>query len=333
VNRESKNPDWKTVLLNSYRNIIVSKTGVLYPDYVYIIGGHYDSISNLPFLSAPGADDNGSGTAAVMEAARVLFPYDFNYTIKFILFDREETGLYGSQAYAYDAFTRGENILGVINLDMLGYDSNDDGIFGIHAGVHTSSQNIGTEIGYNISDFSLPLTGHLYTSGSSSSSDHRSFWDYGFPAIMIIEHMYGDFNPHYHSPNDLLVYINPDYFHNLSRLAIGSLAELAEISGTSVPQDPVLPDAFVLYDPYPNPFNPLVNIEYALTKGSLVRADVYDLLGRKVKSLFYGEQAPGSYLLTWDGNDNENRVSAAGVYFIKFDISEETRIRKVILMK
>ncbi len=84
-------------------------------DDIYILGAHYDSANNA------GADDNGSGTAAVMEAARVLAEYEFDCTLTFIAFDVEERGLKGSEAYAAAADARNENILGVVNLDMIAW--------------------------------------------------------------------------------------------------------------------------------------------------------------------------------------------------------------------
>ena len=86
-----------------------------------IVCAHYDSTSTQATTHAPGADDNASGTAAVMEMARVLAGYQFDYTIKFIAFSAEEWGLYGSRHYAQAAKQRGEQIVGVVNLDMIGY--------------------------------------------------------------------------------------------------------------------------------------------------------------------------------------------------------------------
>jgi photosystem II stability/assembly factor-like uncharacterized protein len=67
-------------------NLIATKTGTTYPDQHYIVCAHYDATSNNPMVNAPGADDNGSGTATVLETARVLADYEFKYSIKFVLF-------------------------------------------------------------------------------------------------------------------------------------------------------------------------------------------------------------------------------------------------------
>ena len=97
------------------RNIIAVQPGVVYPDISYIICAHYDA----PRYMYPGGDDNASGTAAVLEAARLLSAYRFEYSIGYMLWDAEERGLVGSNFYAEEARLRGDSILGVLNLDMI----------------------------------------------------------------------------------------------------------------------------------------------------------------------------------------------------------------------
>jgi Zn-dependent M28 family amino/carboxypeptidase len=91
---------------HTYSNVVGVLPGTVHPDRVYIVGAHYDSVGN------PGADDNGSGVAGVLEAARVLSQYKFESTLVFVGFDREEQGLIGSYAYANAHKT--DNIRGMI---------------------------------------------------------------------------------------------------------------------------------------------------------------------------------------------------------------------------
>lgn len=88
----------------------------------YILCGHYDTVRG-----APGADDDGSGSAAVLAIASVLSHYRFNHTIKFITFSGEEVGTYGSFTYAREASYRGDNIVAVLNMDMIGYANTVEG--------------------------------------------------------------------------------------------------------------------------------------------------------------------------------------------------------------
>jgi len=317
-------------------NLIATKTGIQYPDQHYIICAHYDAITyTTPMTLAPGADDNGSGTAAVIEAARIFKDYDFNYSVKFILFPGEEQGLYGSEAYATNAAATGEQILGVLNMDMIAWDSDDDGIVEIHAGIMPGSQAIGIQMVANINNFGLSLTAEYKTSNSSSSSDHSPFWNNGFPAIMHIED-FQDFNAYYHSDNDLLIHMNLPYFLDNAKLTIGTLAQLAVLDTTSIssiPTEELIPGNFVLYDPYPNPFNPAINIEYTLNKADNVSIKVYNILGEIVKIIVNDYQSVGNYKLTWDGKNMNNQNVASGIYLMKMESTNQNSVKKLVLMR
>ncbi len=106
------------------RNVYGVQTGTDYPNQKYIICAHYDDMPSGTL--APGADDNASGTAAVLETARVLSQHSFPFTIIYALWDEEEQGLIGSAYYAAQAASNGDSILGVINQDMIAWDENDD---------------------------------------------------------------------------------------------------------------------------------------------------------------------------------------------------------------
>ncbi len=93
---------------------------------------HLDSTSNKPQTEAPGAEDNASGVSALMEAARLFRYYKFDRTIKIIFFTGEEQGLHGSFAYTEDFRHESDNMLGVVNLDMFGYDADRDYCMELH---------------------------------------------------------------------------------------------------------------------------------------------------------------------------------------------------------
>jgi hypothetical protein len=83
----------------TWYNAVGRQIGTLYPDSLYLIIGHIDATSENPNNNAPGAEDNASGSACVLEAARVLSQYEFDCTIEYVLVSGEEQGLYGSAAY------------------------------------------------------------------------------------------------------------------------------------------------------------------------------------------------------------------------------------------
>jgi hypothetical protein len=106
-----------------YRNVVAEWPGLQTPQQIYIVCAHYDTTSGG---ERPGGDDNASGTAGILEAARVLTQYQFQSTLRFIAFNAEEDWMRGSQEYV-NALPKDASIAGVINLDMIlrpAWDSN-----------------------------------------------------------------------------------------------------------------------------------------------------------------------------------------------------------------
>src|SRR6476661_8762147 len=165
------------------RNIIAEMPGTVDPSRIYLITGHLDTTSYNPTTNAKGADDDGSGTVSVMMAANILRNYSFDYTVRFVLFTGEERGLCGSDRYAAASRAANENIQGVINLDMIAYDSNGVKDVEVHAGTRADSQAIANTFIQNISTYNLNLVPHLLTSTATNRSDHASFWTYNYPAF------------------------------------------------------------------------------------------------------------------------------------------------------
>jgi len=207
------------------RNVYGVQTGTTYPNQKYIICAHYDDMPSG--LTAPGADDNGSGTAAVLEAARIFSQYNSDYTIVYALFDEEEQGLVGSSYFAQQAYNNGDSILGVINMDMIAWDSNNDYIAEIHTKPIGNSVQLANHMVAVNTDYNIGAVLQIMNPGSTAS-DHSSFWNYGYSANMLIERYFGgDFNLYYHTVNDLIQYFNATYFLKLSQVSYGTLAELA----------------------------------------------------------------------------------------------------------
>ncbi|MFG0252734.1 MAG: M28 family peptidase [Phycisphaerales bacterium JB038] len=205
---------------STYYNVVATKQGTTAPDEVYIVGAHYDSVNN------PGADDNASGVALILEAARVLGPYDSNATIRLIAFDREEQGLHGSSAYAEDH--RFDDIQAAISCDMVAYSPDGEGalIFARYdedALIAGLSQAL-LEYGDITPNFA----------GWTGRTDHAPFDSYGFPAAALTEE-YIWTNPHYHSPTDSFDtpgYLNFEFATNMTRAMTGWLVDQA---GVEVP--------------------------------------------------------------------------------------------------
>ncbi|MCX7785819.1 MAG: M20/M25/M40 family metallo-hydrolase [candidate division WOR-3 bacterium] len=198
-----------SVYLHNYNtsyapNVVAIKRGIAQPDNVYVvICGHFDSTSNQSPSNCPGADDNASGTAAVLEAARIFKNYNFEYSIRFIAFSGEEQGLYGSAAYAQQARNQGDSIIGVLNFDMIGYvDATPEDLDVIGK---VSNPNCSTFVNFFINSANtyttLPTIRRMVT--SAPYSDHHSFWQRGYVGFCGIED-YMPPNPHYHLTSDTI---------------------------------------------------------------------------------------------------------------------------------
>ena len=213
----------------SGRNVYGVQTGTLYPDQKYIICAHYDDMPSTGL--APGSDDNASGTAAVIEAARIFSQFNTAYTIVYALFDEEEQGLVGSNYFATQARNNNEVILGVLNADMIAYDNNNDGKINIHTASYANSETLANNMSSINANYAIGLVSGIYNPGSSAS-DHASFWYKNYGAILLIEDYYGnDFNAYYHTSNDKVTYFNIPYFGKCTKLINGTLASLVNITG------------------------------------------------------------------------------------------------------
>lgn len=188
-------------------------------DEIYIICGHYDTVS-----SSPGADDDASGVVAAMAAAYIMSQYVFNHTIRFVAFSGEEEGLLGSDAYAAEANANGDNIVGVLNADMIGFapDPGDENSIKVYE--NAASEWLYTFTSDVNNQYNEYIQLSLIHSGEAWNSDHASFWQYGYDALMYHEY---HFNDYYHSSGDTIDHMNILYATKGTRLTIATLAELA----------------------------------------------------------------------------------------------------------
>jgi len=217
-------------------------------DEIVLMTAHLDSTSNQATTNAPGAEDNASGVAALMEAARLFRFYQFDRTIKIIFFTGEEQGLFGSEAYVNDYPAEMDNIVGVVNLDMFGYDSNNDRCFELHVGTLAESNIVGTCFSEVIDNYGLNLTYDYLTSTATGASDHAPFWNAGVGAIEVLENYYNnglpggcvgsDRNPNYHFTTDRIAYMNLPVTWAISQAGIGTAASLADPLGLCFATNP-----------------------------------------------------------------------------------------------
>ena len=241
-------------------NVIGIQRGTLYPDVYVVCGSHFDSFSWAAYQGsgdAPGADDNATGVASVLESARIMTQYEFEYSIIYCAYGCEEMGLYGSEAYASRCQQQGMDILGYFNNDMNGYLNPGDPIH-IDCIYPNSVAPIGTYY-MNVGSVYFPELPIRHVNFNEGDSDHTSFNENGYMGIYPFED-YQHYSPYIHTVNDLIGNsVNSwEMSQQYCRMNIGCLAELA-----------------TLFD------NTDVN-EIDDQDEEIVRYEVYDLMGRLV---------------------------------------------------
>ena len=221
------------------RNVIGSKIGNTKPEEIVLVTAHIDDAVAIGTI-APGADDNASGSTAVMMAVQAMASRNFERTLRFVFFTGEENGLLGSYVYAQQAALAGENIVAVYNMDMIAWDNVGGPVLQLHTrtpgnpgyGADFAIANLFVDV-VNTYGFSSVLTPNINADGDNAS-DHASFWNRGFPAIMAIEDDIDDFNIYYHTINDSRANINMPYFTNYVKASLGTVAHLAQPAASLV---------------------------------------------------------------------------------------------------
>lgn len=211
----------------SYDNLILDLAGTMpTPQAPILIGAHYDTVPG-----SPGADDNATGIAVLLELARSFASNPARHPIRFVAFDLEEYGLIGSSAYAAHLRQQQQPLRLMISLEMLGYCDSTPGSQRYPTGLQYFYPNQGNFIGL-IGNWStifdlIRLRRHLRQSGSvacewlpagikgklvpdTRRSDHAPFWDRGYRAIMVTDTA-NLRNPHYHRSTDRLETLDLDF--------------------------------------------------------------------------------------------------------------------------
>jgi hypothetical protein len=212
-------------------NVYAVQQGTELANEYIVCGCHFDSFAWQSPQGEPGADDNATGVAGVLETARLLSQYNFKRSIIYCTFTAEECGLNGSGYYATQCKNQGMNIIGYFNIDMSGYlkPGTDMHIDLIHPSsanpLATYYKNIGS-----IYHKEIPIVSYPNLPGGDS--DHTSFNNNGYMGIFPFEdHIYD--SPHIHSSNDLIgPSVNtPEQVRLFTQMNIASIATLAILDG------------------------------------------------------------------------------------------------------
>ncbi|RNA62376.1 M20/M25/M40 family metallo-hydrolase [Chryseobacterium nematophagum] len=303
----------------SSKNLIITKTGTVYPNKYVIICGHFDSIYG------PGVSDNGSGTSIIMEAARILRNVPTEYSIKFIHFSGEEQGLYGSKHYvnnvAYQNGVRKLDIKLVFNIDQVGGElsNNNTVIFcdqdmGSPSSNNAASQAVTQQLATCTTLYS-PLQTDI---DPAYASDYMPFEDKGEVITGFYEYT-RSYNEH--SSSDTFANIDPVYVYNVGKATVGALQHFAVALESNMldTKEESPQNSLENIKIYPNPVKDLLNIELP-HKVNDFTFEITDLLGHSLIKEKNSTQINTSKLIN-------------GAYIGILKSNDQTIIRKILIEK
>ena len=225
------------------RNVIATLPGTSNSEGVLLFGAHYDSENRLADsydsganLSAPGADDDASGVAAVVELATVLSDQHFPNTIKFVAFAAEEMGyddsggLKGSSHFVERERNRGVVYTGSAIIDMIGYrGANENHVVAV---VNSNEGPLPKATLDSVSRHGLELQLDIKLNTSVTWSDHYPFWIAGYPSMLLIEELGGPHefpvNPYYHSSDDTSDKLSESQMENTTMALAGGVLQVTQ---------------------------------------------------------------------------------------------------------
>jgi hypothetical protein len=231
---------------NLYENIYVEIKGTKTPEKILVIGAHYDTV-----VGTPGADDNASGVAGLLELARLLYDERPEMTVQFVAFTLEEPPFFrsrhqGSYVYAKNLNSRKSDVEGMICLEMIGFFTDEPGSqffpLPMFRWFYPSEGNFITLVSNFKSRGFLNRVKGAFKMGTGlpvetltsisiipgvDFSDHRSFWKFGYDAIMVTDTAFYR-NPQYHGPGDIPGILDYD---RMTEVVLGLKSAVLKLAG------------------------------------------------------------------------------------------------------
>ncbi len=297
-------------------NVIGRQPGLVRDTLTYIVDAHYDAVTNTP-----GADDNASGVVATLEIARILSQYRFRNSLRYIGFSYEEQGLVGSGYYVQSGIPAWDRIAGVLNMEMIGYYSDEPNSQSVPAGfnilfpdaiaileaneyrgdfltvVGNTASNALTASYLEACDayvpdlkyLSLSVPGNGEIAPDLRRSDHSRFWDGGMKALMLTDG--SEFrNANYHTPGDAIITLDIPFLTHCVKATLAAAAMLAEPINAghdtralgTVGMDDHLHRFPCTAEVFPNPARDILHIQLGECAGARIAAQLFSLDGRRV---------------------------------------------------
>lgn len=304
----------------SSKNLVITKTGTLYPNKFVIICGHFDSING------PGVNDNGSGTSIILEAARILRNIPTEYSIKFIHFSGEEQGLRGSTHYVNNvAYQNGVRVLDiklVFNLDQVGgvMGNNNNTVYCDQDQAGPTSNNAAaaavTQQLRNCTTLYSPLQTAV---DPAEDTDYIPFERKGEIITGFFERIRSTYP---HTSNDTFANTDPVYIFKIGKATVGALQHFAVAASTTSlvmsTQEAVSNNSLEDVSIYPNPSKDIINIELPRTISKDFSFEITELSGK---------------VLLKKNNETKVTISGlpAGAYIGVIKADGQTAVRKILI--
>jgi hypothetical protein len=294
-------------------NIIVTKTGTVYPNTYVIIDGHYDTINGT------GTNDNGTGTVLLLELARLLKDVDTEYSIKFIHFSSEEDGLVGSNYYVNNTvIPQNLDIKLVFNIDEIGGRSGmvNDTVVCERDESSPSSNNAASALATIVLANCIELYSNLNTEISYAyGSDYVPFENNGEIITGLFEKNESTVR---HTANDLLVNMDPTYVYEITKGALGAALEFSVAYNSLSTDDHIFDTSIKIY---PNPAESFITVNFNYPLASPIHFKLVDVLGKEVLDKTLSLQTEQISLSKFK----------RGIYLAVFKIDNQRFIKKLVL--
>jgi photosystem II stability/assembly factor-like uncharacterized protein len=319
-------------MIRSSRNILAARKGTVAPEREVVMVAHYDSYSDDPYNHAPGANDNASGTSAVLEAARLCRDYELGATLKFLLVSGEELGMFGSTHFVKEARAEKREVLAAVNGDMIGYPLTGNPARLVTGSYLTRNRLIDSAMVYN-ARYGIGATLDEMVD-STGASDYGPFAAAGYDALEIAEgraeDIWGGLDPYYHTTADMIDKLSPGLIQKGAQIMLATAAEAAGVVGqTSVAGPPLsAPECFSLAQNYPNPFNASTRIDFTLPRSTRVILKIYNMHGEEVATLLARQLGAGNHTIRWNALGQPS-----GTYFCRLSAEGWSGEKKILLLR
>jgi Zn-dependent M28 family amino/carboxypeptidase len=224
----------------TYENVIGTASNGSRSQTPLILAAHYDTV-----FGSPGADDNASGLAVLLDVARRITHIPLDRPVQFVAFCLEEEDLLGSRAYVAELVAARRAVHGAMVLECVGYARDEEGSQKIPPGIPVTVPTVGNFLAVignhastsltlateqamrpHLSVIPLVVPGNGELLPDTRRSDHTAFWEEGFPAVMLTDT--ANFrNPHYHRPTDTIHTLNLDFLTAVADAVTAAVLSLA----------------------------------------------------------------------------------------------------------